>query len=111
VAALEDGTLPRTQFRWTSMHSAEIAANLQPEQLISVQMSWSGGWHATVNGRSRPVERDGLGLMYVDAATAGPCQVSLIYDGGVEMFGARVVSFLTMLLLLVLSARGALRRF
>src|SRR5262249_27616445 len=46
VAALDDPAIPRTQIRWTSMHSADIEAKLQAGQLISMQMAWNPGWHA-----------------------------------------------------------------
>src|SRR5579883_475263 len=110
VAALDDPHLPRAQFRWTSVHSAAIATHLEPDRVISLQIAWSRGWHADVNGRSVPVQRDAIGLMYLDPGIAGPCEARIFYDGGLEMLLARGVSLATALLLIVLSLRPLVRR-
>jgi hypothetical protein len=110
VAALDDPALPRAAFHWTSMHSADIAANLQPNQLVSVQIAWAPGWHAIVNGRRVPVQRDAIGLMYIDPGLTGPCNMQVIYDGGTEKLVARGVSLVTALLLALVSVLGVMRR-
>jgi hypothetical protein len=115
VAALDNPAMPPADIRWATLHSATIATNLQPGQVVSVQSAWSNGWHATANGRSIPVLRDGLGLMYLDPETAGPCRIEMFYDGGMEMRVARVLSPLTAIVLLILSiwqfaARGILKK-
>jgi hypothetical protein len=110
VAALDDSRLSRAEFRWTSLHSADIAVNLEPGQLISLQMAWSRGWHAAANGRPTSVHRDGLGLMYIDPRVAGPCRVELSYDGGAEMLIARIVSILTSMVLVALTVRAIMEK-
>ncbi len=109
VAALDDQSLPRAEVRWTSLHSADIATNVKPGQVISLQMAWCKGWHASVNGHDRPVERDAIGLMYIDPGSPGPCHINIVYDGGLEMAVARGVSLLTALLLTFLSLRSLMR--
>jgi hypothetical protein len=92
LAALEDPALPRADFRWTSESSARIAADLLPEHLLSVQIAWDQGWHAAVNGEARRAWGDKLGQMVVEPRCNGPCTVELVWDGGLEMQIARVVS-------------------
>ena len=79
-------------FHWTSRHSAEIQATLQPEQLISVQVTFHPGWRAMANGKPCRVSGDGLGQIVLEPHCTGACSVELIYDGGWEMKAAKVVS-------------------
>jgi hypothetical protein len=108
VAALDDPSMPAAEFRWTSMHSMRIAADLQEGQVISVQTAWHKGWHAVVkngaNGRSIPVLRDGIGLMYIEPGVSGRVDIEMYFDGGLEMRLANFLSPLTAVLLLALSA-------
>jgi hypothetical protein len=110
VAALDDPAMPDATFHWTTMHSAKIAANLQSDQVISIQSAWAKGWHASVNGREIPVQRDGIGLMYVEPAITGRCDVDMVYDGGMEMRVANIVSPLTAVVLLILTVAEFLSR-
>jgi hypothetical protein len=93
VQALEDPNYPHANFRWTSRHSAEIQALLRPDDLLSVQITYHPGWHALVHGAARKVFGDGLGQLIVEPDCVGPCDVQLIYDGGVEMLTARILSW------------------
>jgi len=92
LKALGDPTLPPASFRWTSQHSAEIQADLRPEHLLSVQITWDQGWTARVNGQPRRTWADKLGQMVVEPHCSGPCTVELSYDGGAEALIARWVS-------------------
>ena len=103
VVALEDLRMPCAEFRWTTAHSAGITTNLEPGQVLSVQMAWDKGWHATANGRPTPVLRDAIGLMHLDPEISGPSKIEMIYDGGLEMRAAHAISALTFLLLAVAS--------
>jgi len=96
VQALEDSSFPPADFHWTSRHSAEISASLRPNDLLSVQVTYHPGWHALVNGASRRVFGDGLGQMVIEPACDGYCGVQLVYDGGVEMLAARILSWSTL---------------
>lgn len=93
VSALEDSALPVADLRWTSRHSAQIQANLQPGQVLSVQITHHPGWRAAVNGRIVRSYADALGQMVVDPGCRGPCTVDLTYDGGLEMRLARLLSW------------------
>jgi hypothetical protein len=79
-------------FRWTSRHSAEIQATLRPEQVVSVQITYHPGWHATANGKPCRLFGDGLGQLVVEPQCEGACHLELAYDGGLEMRVAKVVS-------------------
>lgn len=104
VAALDDPDLPAARCDWINAHDAKITANLQPDQVISMQVAWHTGWHATANGRAIPVLHDAIGLMYVEPAIAGPATVEMIYDGGTEMRVAHWASAITAILFLIACA-------
>jgi len=108
VNALDDQRMPRAGFHWSSAHSATIATNLDPGQVVSVQMSWHAGWHAIVNGRPTPVQHDAIGLMYLDPQIAGPCTIEMVYDGGMETRVAHWLCALAALLLIGASIRAIL---
>ncbi len=89
VAALDDPSMPRAEFQWTSAHSAKIRGSLRAGQVISVQEAWHQGWHANV-----ALERDQLGQIVVDPGREGPFDIDLIYDGGTEMKVAHALRWL-----------------
>lgn len=99
VTALENPSYPAAPFEWTSLHSARIKTALPPNSVVSVQVSWSPGWHAHWNGRALRVFKDGLGFMYLAPGTVGPTTISMDYDGGTEMIAARWISLVTLVLL------------
>ena len=92
LAALENPAYPKAEFRWRSPGASTIAANIGPEYVLSVQISWDEGWHATAGGRPVPVRSDKLGQMVIEPGCHGPCTVELRYDGGFESRVARVLS-------------------
>ncbi|HWB86362.1 MAG TPA: hypothetical protein VG675_19630 [Bryobacteraceae bacterium] len=96
LAALEDPSLPPAAFRWHGTNAASITANLRPDDLLSVQVTWDAGWNARVAGASRPVWGDKLGQMVIEPRCDGPCTVELTYDGGREMWIASWLSRLTL---------------
>jgi len=84
LAALESPAYPPAQFRWRAPSAASVTANLRPDQILSVQISWDKGWNASVDGRPVPVLGDKLGQMAIDPRCSGLCTVQLTYDGGAE---------------------------
>jgi hypothetical protein len=91
VKSLDDPVSPLADFRWTSRHSAEIHADLMPAQVLSVQITYHPGWHATVQGVACSLHGDGLGQIVVEPSCQGSCDVRLSYDGGSEMRVAKIV--------------------
>jgi hypothetical protein len=110
VAALDNPEMPRAEFHWNSMHSARITADPGPGQVVSIQIAWHKGWRATMNRQPLAIQRDKIGLMYLAPALAGPAEIDLFYDGGVEMRIARWISALTVLLLAGATARAILKK-
>ncbi|MGO9262060.1 MAG: hypothetical protein ACLQU1_38030 [Bryobacteraceae bacterium] len=92
LAALEDPSLPAATFRWRGQSAATITGDLRPEHLLSVQVTFDGGWNARVNGSPRRIWSDTLGQLVVEPRCAGPCTVELVWDGGAETRLARWVS-------------------
>ena len=97
VAALDDPSLPQPTFEWRDPADALIHANLTPDYLLSVQVTWDKGWKATANGQHRRVWGDKLGQIVVEPQCEGPCTVELSYDGGSELQFARWTSILALL--------------
>ncbi len=96
LAALEDPTLPPADFRWAGTGAARITGNLRPEHLLSVQVTFDEGWHASVNGAPRRIWGDKLGQIVVEPRCDGACAVDLVYDGGTELRLARTASILAL---------------
>jgi len=97
VAALDDTALPEAQMLWHGLHSAMIRAPLRPGQLVSVQVTYEPGWHATVQGSARALFADGLGMIVIRPDCRGPCEIELCYDGGLELKISRALSCLVMI--------------
>ncbi len=92
VAALEDGSLPKAEFRWEGANRIHIGTMAWPGQAISIQVTRHPGWHAKANGVSARIEADGLGLMWLQPGCHGPCDVQVEYDGGAELRICRLLS-------------------
>lgn len=107
IAGLEDPALPVASLHWKNRHTAWISARLRKDDLISVQVSYTAGWHAAVDGRPRQVFGDGIGLIAVRPQCQGDCTVELWYDGGREMTTARWASGLTLAGVLLAAAFSA----
>jgi len=90
--ALGDSTLPSAEFTWEGRNRIRIRTRATTDQVISVQVSFHRGWHATANGRGVRLQRDGLGLMWFRPSCNGPCEVQLDYDGGWEIRLCRYLS-------------------
>jgi hypothetical protein len=110
VAALDDPARPLAPFAWRSARTAQIVATLKPAHLLSVQVSFHPGWHASANGRPARLFADGLGLLAIEPQCAGPCTVNLWYDGGLEMLLARIASWASLVLMLVCIFVGIAQR-
>ncbi len=100
VAASEDASLPTASFSWQTAHSASIEADLPENAVIEVQITYSPGWHAKVNGADRRIEKDPMGLMSIQPACAGQCTVLLTYDGGLEARLTHALAIATLLALI-----------
>lgn len=92
VKALDSPESPEATWHWTNRHSASVHAMVRPGQVISVQVTYHPGWHATWNGIAQPTYPDGLGLLVVKPACQGSCDLALWFDGGLERQAALWVS-------------------
>lgn len=99
--ALEDPTLPLADLEWVTQSDVRITADLQADHLLFVQITGHPGWRAFVNGEPRRILVDPLGFTIVEPKCTGPCEVTLTFDGGMEMLLARLACGLTILGMLV----------
>jgi hypothetical protein len=104
-AALDDPALPESTLQWMDRNHIRIAGRAQPGQVISIQVSYHPGWHASAGGREIPVHRDGLGLIWLDPQ--GAPDIELEYTGGAEL---RICRGITLIALAALFAIPLLRR-
>lgn len=84
VAAIQDEHRPVPQVEWYGDSEAVIRTQVAPGEVLSVQIPWDSGWHASVDGRELAVGRDALGFMFVDPA--GGASVRLWYERGSEVY-------------------------
>ncbi len=99
ASALDDPSLPEAPLRWRNLHAFSITTSATPSQTISIQITYTPGWHASANGRPIPVSSDGLGLILLHPACQGPCQIEMSYDGGRERSITLILSLATALML------------
>ncbi len=84
VNAINDPAVPEAGLVWRNRHTAVIEAQPKPDQVVSVQVTYTPGWRATVNGTLLKVDKDALGFILLKPACQGRCEITLVYDGGLE---------------------------
>ena len=89
------------EFQWQDANRIHVRTVAAPGQAISIQVTHHPGWHAKVNGISRDVKSDGLGLMWIAPGCTGPCDVQLEYTAGAELLICHVLSAAALVLLAV----------
>jgi len=110
VGALEDTTLPNAGLLWDGRDRASIRLAAAESRVLSIQVNYHPGWHASRDGKPLQLHKDGLGLMWLEPDCAGPCEILLDYDGGWELRICRSISaaaLLTLALLPFLARRRA----
>ena len=90
--ALEDESLPTVEATWREPGRLSLRADLQPEHLISVQVTCHEGWRAWAGARPVPIACDSLGFQVLEARCEDECEIELVYDGGVPAQLARLAS-------------------
>jgi hypothetical protein len=96
LEALDNPSYPAADFRWRAPDDAVITADLKPDHILSVQITWDKGWKAYTGGRRVHAWGDKLGQMVVEPRCSGPCTVELKYDGGTEGIYARAIQRLAL---------------
>ncbi len=106
-SALDRATSMR--WRWNGTNAAQASGEVSAGQVVTVQVTHHPGWSATANGKPVALQRDGLGLMWLDPGCRGPCELQLRYSGGLELRLCRWTSALTVLSLVALALRRIAR--
>ena len=111
VRALTDPMRPPASFAWRNRHQAQIfAANLPANDVISIQETWSPGWHATANGQPVEIRRDAMGFLVLAPKTGSNLAIDLNFGGGAEARIFNLASIATMLGLIVWLITEAFRK-
>jgi hypothetical protein len=110
VAALEDPALPVPEMSWEGTAGATIRAPMKRNQVISVQVNYSPGWRASVNGWVIPVRKDGIGLIVLEPGCDGVCDVRLRFGATGEVWVCRILSGLVFFTMIALPALGRVSR-
>jgi len=77
VKALDDVSLPKAQFQWQGPNAAKISGIFAPGQAIAVAINYDSGWTANSGGHSVPLRADGLGLIAIEPACSGTCEIRM----------------------------------
>ena len=85
VTALELPTPDPAGFEWMNPHQARVWSQVRKGQVVSVQISDHPRWRATVNGLRQPTHADALGLMVIEPACDGECDIDLVFDQASEI--------------------------
>ncbi len=96
-SAISNPAAADVSLSWQDRNSILLRTVLYHGQSISLQMNQHAGWRAAANGKPCPIQRDQLGLMLLTPPCNGPCEVSLSYDGGLEIQAARLISSIALL--------------
>jgi len=97
VAALDDPSLPRATLIWRNPDHGRISADVEPHQVISLQVNYDPGWQASRNGRQLRLRPDGLGLIIIEPDRAGRCDIDVLFRGGAERTFCTLISLITAL--------------
>ena len=84
VKSLDDPAMPKAALVWPNRHTMDIRTEMHSGELLSIQETYTPGWRVTVNGAQGRLRSDGLGLMILEPACDGRCDIALTYDGGTE---------------------------
>jgi hypothetical protein len=93
VAALYGPDAPPVEMRWINHHHAVLAADLNRDQLLAVQVTYHPGWRARVNASERTITKDPIGLLLIAPQCAGRCTIDLEFQDDTEMLVARMASW------------------
>lgn len=105
VRALNSPDYPSAEFAWLNQRQARVQTTFQPDQLLSVQISYFPGWHARVNGAERPVSADALGMMVIDPRCTGACVVDLSFETTPELHWMWAIQIAAVLMAIALLVR------
>ena len=106
VDALENPAYPLAEWTWKDRHTALIRARMNEGQVVSVQVNYHPGWHASVGGKPQPIRSDGIGLIVVHPSCRGNCEILLCYDGGTELLVTCLASACVTLLVVAFAVPG-----
>lgn len=65
---------------WSGPSQFTVSGQVQSGQVVSVQESFDRRWKAFSQGRELKVKADGLGLMWLDPACQGSCNIEFLYQ-------------------------------
>lgn len=110
LRAIDDRSLPDASWQWDSPSSATITGILRPDQVLSIAIAYHPGWSASVGVDSLEqtiaVQKDALGMIFLEPRCNGGCHVTLTFGEDGEALLARIVSIVALIVGLVITLRG-----
>jgi hypothetical protein len=109
VAALEDPAMPAAHLTWHNPTRGRITATVNPPNVLSVQISYDPGWHASSAGHALLVGHDALGFIVIHPKCPTDCTIDLEFNTGAYRVFTMGISMAAMALLLGLALLGHVR--
>ncbi|HWC99801.1 MAG TPA: hypothetical protein VG456_23735 [Candidatus Sulfopaludibacter sp.] len=106
---MEKGPDAPTTMEWQGTDAFHVHAKLDAGQSLVVQESYDPAWHAWSGGKPLTVHKDAMGFMAVDAP-AGDEEISLAFVTPLENVVGRIVTVLTLLVILAMIGFSVIRR-
>jgi len=81
VKAMDDPARPRLLTTWQGASRVEVAGEIPPDLLLSVLVSYDGGWRAFQDGQPLPLERGPIGYILMRPRPSTNSRIQLQYVG------------------------------
>jgi hypothetical protein len=108
VRAIEEGPGSPVTQQWTSPETMLLRASLDSGQLLLIQESYDPAWHAYLGETELEIREDALGQMLLEAPP-GEQEILMRFEPPLENRIGRIVTLLSLLIVLVLFAIGVRR--
>jgi len=105
VDVIEKGPEAPTSLTRQGTDAMQLHAVVAPGQSIVVQETYDTAWHAWSGGRELPLRKDAIDMMVIDAPP-GTYDIRLAFETPLENRIGRIVTLLSVLVLLALIALG-----
>lgn len=99
VDYIEDSNLDQEKINLVSKKNTEyeISANLKENEAIGLQVSYNPGWRAYIDGKQVKIQKDPIGLMFIDPQKTGDVKVILQFRKSWDQYLGYLITTVTLL--------------